>query len=66
MLSVLWLGYFGHVCLLDAIVELHAMDENTSNEFLIRKRTWIIDVINPDLIHDLYFVYVVEEFITFN
>jgi hypothetical protein len=50
------------LCLLDAIIDLHAMDEKIFNDFFIGKGKWVLYVIN--LISFLYFVYVVEAFIT--
>jgi hypothetical protein len=52
--------------LFDAIVELYVMDNKMSIDFLIRKWAYILRVIKAYLIHDLYFVYVVEAFITLN
>ena len=49
------------LCLFDASVELHLMDENMFNDLLIRKWKWISHVIKAYTIHDLY---VVEAFIT--
>ena len=42
------------------------MDENLFNEFLIGKVKWSSYVIKAYLIHDLYFIYVVDAFITLN
>ena len=36
------------------------------NDFLIREWTWILHVIRTYLIHELYFIYVVEAFIILN
>lgn len=43
------------VCLFDAIVEWHAMDERMFNDFLIGYWKWVLYVINPYLVHNLYF-----------
>ena len=53
------------LCLFDAIIELHVMDESIFNEFLIRKRMWILHVIYAYLINDLC-EYVVRAFIKLN
>ena len=53
-------------CLFDVIVELHDVDENLFNDFLIKELAWILHVIKAYLIHDLQVVYVVEAFITLN
>ena len=45
---------------------LHAMDEKMFNDNLIRKWEYILYVMKAYLIHDLYFVYVVEAFIMLN
>ena len=39
------------------------MDEKMVNGFLIERWKWSVEVIKAYLIHDLYFVYVVEAFI---
>ena len=58
----LWLTLLCYcLCLFHIIVELHAMDEN--NHF-IGKWKWILCVVNAFFIHDIYFVYLVETFIT--
>ena len=45
------------LCLFDAIIELHTMDErNDFNDFLIGKWKWILYVMMAYLIHDLSFV----------
>ena len=38
---LLWLRLSFYLCFSDAIVELHAMDENLFNDFLIGKLKWI-------------------------
>ena len=48
-----------YLCLFDIIVELNAMDEKHS-------MTFILYVINSYLDHDVWFIYVVEAFITVN
>lgn len=54
------------LCVFDVVVELHAMDEKMFNDFLIGKWKWFLYVIKAYLINALYFVYVVEAFITLN
>ena len=49
----------------DAIVELQAIYVNLFNEFLNEKWKWILCVMRTYLSRDLYFVCVVEAFITF-
>ena len=46
--------------------ELYPMEEKMFNDFLIDNGKRIIHVIKVYLFHDLYFVYVVEAFITLN
>ena len=53
-----------YLCLLDAIVDLHAMDEKIFDDFLIGKWKWIVHVINTYVIQGLDFVYTVDAFIT--
>ena len=50
--------------LFDVVIELHPVDENMFNDFLIGKWMWIEYVIKACLLHDMYYVYVVEAFIT--
>jgi hypothetical protein len=65
LLFGLWLGYdCSCLCLFDANVEVHAMDEKTFNDFLIEKWRWISSIIKASSIHSSYFVYVVEAFTT--
>ena len=53
-----------YICLLDVIVELHPMDEECSMTLLFWKWKWNFCAINAYLLKDVYFVYVVEAFIT--
>ena len=39
-----------HLCLLDAIVEVHSTDEKMFNDFLIGRSKWNIYVMNASLI----------------
>ena len=54
---------FCSLCLFDVIIKLHPMIEKTFNDFLIGKSKRII-YNKACLIHGLYYVYVVEVFIT--
>ena len=66
-LSRLWLSYCAPVFgSLDAITELHPMDEKMFNDFFIGKWKRFLYVIEAYLIHDFHFVNVVEAFITLN
>ena len=55
-----------YLCMFDAIVELHAMNEKMFNDFFIGKCKWILYVIKACLIHVyfiiLFFAYVVKAF----
>jgi hypothetical protein len=52
------------VCLMQLLSYMLWM-KRMFNDFLIRKRTWIVHVIKDHYsVHDLYFVYVVKAFIT--
>ena len=52
------------ICLFDAIVDLHAMDDKMLNDFRIGKWKWIFYVRNSYSIWDIYFVYGENYYIT--
>ena len=54
------------LCLIDVIVELHVVFEKVFNDFVIERQKWIVYVKKAYMIHDLYFVHVVEAFIILN
>ena len=66
LLPGLWLSFMRYcLCVFDAIIELHIMDEKMFNDFLIGRWKWIVYVIRVYLIHDLAF-WICSEFIKLN
>ena len=66
LLFILWLSYYVFIIfiILNAIVKLHAIDENTFYDFIIGKWKWIKYAIKAYLKHDLHLIYAVEAFKT--
>ena len=61
--SQLWLSYCGFffVCMIQSVSYMLWM-KKVFNGFLIKKLTWTLHVIKAPLVHELYFVHVVEAF----